>query len=283
MSENSPTDQGTTQDGSQSDLPAQSNTNQSADGRQESVSSSTTQQTDQQNNNDQQNQGSTTGQQSSSSDDDGLSKFAKSQGIDSLDDLSERERKLLKTAHDNQKAFRTTKQKNSDELRRTTQEVNTIPAEDLNKIEDESERREVQRDSEIAQLRAAQTASDFWSQNEEAREYEADMVALIQREKETRGIAAARYLAGDLKRVFLLAKAERGSDSDAIAEQARREERERLRKQQEGGADNGQAQQQSTSGKKITRADIDAMSEADYAEFKKSGGLQKAISSGELY
>ncbi len=280
MSENSPTDTVDTGAGSaQADLPDQQSNNQSADERQDSVSSES-QQTDQSNNN-QQSQGSTTGDNNSSSDDDGLSKFAKAQGFDP-DNLTDGERKALKLAHDNQKYARTNAQKKSDELKKTAQDVNTVDESELTELDD-SEKREVRRDSEIAQLKAAQRATDFWSQKPEAREYESEMAALIVEEKERHGIAAARYLAGNLDRVYLLAKASRGDNTDAVAETARREERERIRREQEGSADSGQAQSQGTSNKKVTREDVAKMSESEYAEFKKSGGLQAAIQRGDLY
>lgn len=280
MSETSPTEQVDAGAGSpQGDLPAtQPSTNPSADERQEESVSGGSQQTDQNNNN--QPQG-TTDDDSSSSADDGLAKFAKAQGFDP-DNLTDGERKALKLAHDNQKSFRNERQQRSDELKDTTQDVNTVEEDELKDLDD-SEKRELLRDSEIAQLKAAQRATDFWSQNPEAREYETDMAKIIQDEKKRNGVEAARYLARDLNRVLILAKAERGSDTEATAEKARREERERLRREQEGSTDGGQAQNPNQGTKKVTRADIDAMDEKEYAEFKNSGQLQEAIARGDLY
>jgi len=153
MSETSPTEGGSDA-GSQSDLPAQDQ-QQSADGQQPESVSSGSQDTDQ-NNNNQPSGDSTTGDDSSSSDDDdGLANFAKSQGIDTLDDLSDRERKLLKTAHDNQKAFRTTKQAESDKLKDTVQDVHSVEDSELEDL-DPTDARDTKMGSEIASLRAEQ-------------------------------------------------------------------------------------------------------------------------------
>lgn len=282
MSETSPTETGGSDTGSDSsDLPVQDQ-QPSADEQQTDSVSSDTQDTDQ----------SDTGQQdassstdddgdSSSDDDDGLSKFAKAQGFDP-ENLTDGERKALKLAHDNQKAFRTAQQAESDKLKDTVQDAHVVDDDVLDEL-DEDEAREVRRDSEIAQLRAEQKVNNFYLRNPEAKEFDKEMTDLVVEEVQNNGKEAARYLAADLDRLLVLAKARRGmSTADAEAKGAR-DERERLRQRQEGSADSGQAQQSQRSPKKISRADIAAMDDKEYEEFRNSGELQAAIDRGDLY
>ena len=280
MSETSPTEGGSDA-GSQSDLPAQDQ-QQSADGQQPESVSSGSQDTDQ-NNNNQPSGDSTTGDDSSSSDDDdGLANFAKSQGIDTLDDLSDRERKLLKTAHDNQKAFRTTKQAESDKLKDTVQDVHSVEDSELEDL-DPTDARDTKMGSEIASLRAEQKVNNFYIRNPEAKEFDKEMTDIVLEEVKNNGKEAARFLAADLTRLLILAKARRGVGTDEARADGAREERERLRKRQEGSADSGHAQQGHTGNKKVTRQDIVNMSDDEYATFRDSGELQAAMDRGDLY
>lgn len=286
MSETSPTEGDGNTGSANADLPENTNQNQSADEQQTDSVSSGSQDTDQ-NDNNQPSGDSTTGDDSSSSDDnssddDGLASFAKGQGIDNLDDLTERERKLLKTAHDNQKAFRTTKQQQTDELKDTITDVNTVDDSDLEEL-DPTEARELERDSRMARLEAKERANEYFLKNSDAREYESEMAQVIAEEAQANGKDAARYLASNLDRVLILAKARRGMSEESVRADAAREERERLRQRQEGSADSGQATSGSSAPKKVTREEIAQMDDATYEEFKKSGGLQAAIERGDLY
>lgn len=282
MSETSPTEQVDGGAGSASaDLPDQTSNNQSADGQQQdSVSSDDSQQADQ-SQDDQQSQSSTTEDQGSSSDDDGLAKFAKSQGFDP-DNLTDGERKALKLAHDNQKAFRQTSQQQSDQLKDTAIDVQNADDSELEGL-DEDKAREVLRDREIAQLKADQKVNNFYLRNPEAREYDKEMAEILVEEAKNNGKEAARYLGANFDRLLVLAKARRGNPTEEAKAAGAREERERLRQRQEGSAESGHAQQTNTSTKRITRADIASMKDEEYLEFKKSGGLQEAIERGDLY
>lgn len=214
-----------------------------------------------------------------SSDDDGFSKFAKSQGFDPSD-LTDRERKALKIAHDNVKAFRTKEQK--DELRKATEDINDPKDVRDNEELSDAEKREIQRDMEIAQLRAAQRTRDFYDSNPQAKEYDKEMGQLIKEEQEKHGTAAARYLAQDLERLYILAKARRGNDdSDAAREAGRREERELLRKRQEGSADSSHSTQPNAPKTKVTRDWLASEYDPKNAEHRKM--VDEALARGDLY
>lgn len=281
MSETSPTDTVDNGNGSASaDLPAPTSTNQSADGQQPESVSSDPQKTDQSTTTQPDDQ--TTGtDSSSSSDDDGLSKFAKAQGFDP-DNLTDGERKALKLAHDNQKAYRQTSQEKSDQLKETLEDTHKVTENELTDL-DKSEVREAKRDSEIAQIRASQKVNDFYVRSPEAKDYDKEMTAILIEEAKTNGPEAARYLGADLNRLLVLAKAKRGEPSAETIANKEREDRELQRKRQDGSADSGQATQSHTSPKKITRADIASMPDEEYIKLRDSGELDAAIQRGDLY
>lgn len=283
MSETSPTegDSGAGSTDENVDLPDQNQNNQSADEQQEDSVSSEAQDTDQDDNNQPDDSQTTDDDSSSSDDDDGLSKFAKAQGFDP-DNLTDGERKALKLAHDNQKAFRTKAQEDSDALKDTlvdTEEVSDDELEDL----DATEAWQRKQDSRMAQLEASQRSTTFFQKNPEAKEYEQEMATLLVEEAKNNGIDAARYLSKDLNRVLVLAKAARGDSTDAAREEGARAERERLRKRQDGSADGGQASQTHQTPKKLSRADILDMKDEDYEKLRESGELDEIINRGDLY
>lgn len=282
MSETSPTDQ--VDDGSSSsneDLLDNNQDNQSADEQQTDSDSGDTQDSDQGDSSQQDASSSTDDDSSSSSDDDGLNKFAKAQGFDP-DNLTDNERKALKLAHDNQKAFRTKAQEDSDALKDTLVDTEEVSDEELEDL-DPQEAWQRKQDSRMAQLEASQTANAFFNRNPEAREFEQDMSDLIVEEAKKNGIEAARYLAKDLNRVLVLAKAAKGDSTEKAKQDGAREERERLRKRQEGSGESGQASNQNTQTKKLTRADIDAMPDDEYQKLRDSGELDAIIARGDLY
>lgn len=277
MSETSPTEQVDENNGSaNADLPENTSTDQSADEQQTESVSSDSQSTDQNDNNQPDNQ--TTDDDSSSSDDDGLNNFAKAQGFDP-DNLTDGERKALKLAHDNQIAFRKKSQQESDELKNTLEDTEKVSDDELEEL-DPQEAWQREQNSRMAQLEASQTANSFFNKNPDAREYETDMAKIIASEAEKNGKDAARYLAKDLNRVLILAKADRGESSK---EAGAREERERARKRTEGSADGGQATNTHTAPKKLSRADILDMDDGDYQKLRDSGELDAIIDRGDLY
>lgn len=279
----SPTEQGSENTGSaQADLP-ENQSNPSADEHKQDSVSSEQQDADQSDN--QQSEDSSTDEDSSSNDD-GLAKFAKSQGFDP-DNLTDGERKALKLAHDNQKAYRQTNQKKTDELVNTVKDVNTPSQEELDDLEP-SDARLAQIEAEQRILKQELRTERFFKDNPEADEFKDEMGKVILEEIEKysnpeEGRAAGRFLASDLNRLLVLAQARRGNSSEDARRQGAREERENLRKKQEGSADNMQATQTNKRGSKITREDIENMSDEDYIQLRDSGELQAAISRGDLY
>lgn len=281
MSETSPTEGDGSTGSADADLPENTNQQPTADEQQEDSVSSDTQDADQ-SDTDQQSSDSTTGDDSSSSDDDdGLSKFAKAQGFDP-DNLTDGERKALKLAHDNQKAFRKTKQEDSDVLKDTLAETEEVSDDELEDL-DATEAWQRKQDSRMAQLEASQRSSTFFQKNPEAKEFEQDMANLLVEEAKNNGVDAARFLAKDLNRVLVLAKAARGDSTEQARADGARAERERLRKRQEGSADSGQASNSHQAPKKLSRADILAMDDKDYETLRKSGELDEIIARGDLY
>lgn len=280
MSETSPTE-GDSAAGSQSDLPDDQNQGPSADEQQPESVSSDTQDADQSDTTQPDNQTTGDDTDSSSDDDDGLSKFAKAQGFDP-ENLTDGERKALKLAHDNQKAFRTKAQEDSDALKDTLVDTEDVSDDELEDL-DATEAWQRKQDSRMAQLEASQKSTDFFSKNPEAKEYEQEMANLIVEEAKNNGIDAARYLSKDLNRVLVLAKAARGDSTETAKEAGAREERERLRREQEGSADGGQASNTHQAPKKLSREDILSMDDKEYEKLRESGELDEIINRGDLY
>ena len=282
MSDNSPTDSGNDQSssGSQNEEPLlDKDTNQSAEEQQDTVSGEQSQDAGQSSEDEPQDKGTTQSQDSSDADDDGLAKFAKSQGFD-YGSLTDNEKKALKIAHDNQKAFRKERQ-DAGELTKTLEDAHEVSQDELDDM-DPMEARIARNEAETAKLRASQKVSDFYNQNPDARGLEAEMKQLVLDEKEKYGPEAARYLASDLNRLYILAKASRGdNDVETAREAGRREEREELRKKQEGSADGGHAQQTNQTPPKVTRDWID--NEYDPSNEEHRNMLDEAINRGDLY
>lgn len=276
MSENSPTEDGVDPNaGAEQALPADS-TDSSAEGQQDAASSGNAQDADQGQSNEPDASQSTQDDDASSSDED-LTKFAKAQGIDDYTSLTEREKKILKTAHDNQKAYRKSTQDKSDELKQTLEDAEKPTQEELDSdVDGNTELR-----AEVNQLRAAQRVESFYGKNPEAREYETEMKDLVLEEVKTNGTEAARYLSSDLGRLLTLAKARRGDSTEDAKAQGAREEREKLRKRQEGSSDSGQAQNSHSTPKKVTRDWIDSEYDPGNAEHRQM--LDEAIQRGDLY
>lgn len=252
----------------------------------DSVSSGDTQDADQDKTN-QPDNNQTTEEDSSSSQDDGLAKFAKSQGFDP-DNLTEGESKALKLAHENQKAARTSMQKKSEELNKAVDSVNTPTTEELDEL-DPTDARMASLEAKHARLEQKQRADDFYTQNPEARDFDKEMAEIVTEEinkysDKEQGRMAGRFLARDLDRLLVLAKARKGNNSaDAAREEGARQERENLRKKQEGSADTASATQSNNSSKKINKQSIADMPDEEYIKLRDSGELQAAINRGELY
>jgi hypothetical protein len=288
MSDNSPTDNGgqDTGDLQGKSLP-ENNQNESAEEQQDAVSGGNTQDADQESKDEPQNRSTQSKEtDSSDADDDGLAKFAKSQGFD-FESLSDNELKALKLAHENQKAFRSERQekKQTNDLQKNLKEA-TQPNEE--ELESESpavaEMRRTQ--AMVAQLESKQRVTDFYLDNPEARDYDKEMGEIVKEEaakftNPEEGKAAARYLASDLERLLLLAKARRGTDSSEAIEAARREERESLRREQEGAGESPAAQTRSQGTPKVTREWVTNEYDPSNPEHQKM--VDEAMSRGDLY
>lgn len=281
MAEQSPTDNGGVQSSSDSrsndesllDKTAQ---DQSADEQQDTDSGDAT---SQDSGSDSSTDSAQSTDESTSSDDDGLAKFAKSQGIDDLGALSDREKQLLKVAHDNVRDKRKEMKQEADELKSSIQEVHS---DDVDETLTESEQREQWRDQQIRLIAATQRTNEFYERNPEARELNKEMAQLLREEAEKRGKEAAVYLGQDLDRLYILAKARRGdNDAEAAREAGRREEREALRRKQEGSADSAHATQPVTPQKKVDRAWIE--NEYDPSNPEHQRLMDEALASGDLY
>ena len=199
--------------------------------------------------------------------DESLAKFAKSQGFDP-DDLTEREAKALKIAHDNQKEFHKKRQEEADALRNTVGELHdpdaAVRGEDDEYIAEQKRLR-----AEMTQLKQYQRVNEFWRQNPDAKDYEEDMNRLVLEEKEKYGVESAIFLSRNLDRLYKLAKADR-MDPDSLKESGRREEREELRRKQEASADSGSAS--TSTGRSSTKIDqkwIDETYDPSNAEHRK--------------
>lgn len=207
-----------------------------------------------------------------SSDDDGLNKFAKSQGFDP-ETLTDGERKALKIAHDNQKAFRN--KSNDSTVRDLQQEVTEVhkPEEGADVNTQILQRQAI--------LEARVETSDFFQENPEARNYAEEMRDVLKDERETYGVEAARALSQNLPRLYREARFRRGDfDGDAAREAGRREEREVLRKKQEGSADSGHASSRQSSTPKIDKDWVMDTYIPGNPEHEKL--LEKAIADGTL-
>ncbi len=206
----------------------------------------------------------------SQNDDDGLAKFAKSQGFDP-ENLTDGERKALKIAHDNQKAYRNSN--NEAKVTDVSKELNTPKAD---ATEDEKFR------SEFRQFKYEQQTNQFWSDATRDKALEPTMVNVLNEAKEKYGADYARTLSTDLETLYDLARLKSGAgsapvDTDAI----RREERESIRQQSNASAGQAHAVTQSQSGTKIDMDWVQNTYDTNNVEHRKL--LDEAMARGDLY
>lgn len=220
------------------------------------------------------------GSDSSSSTDDGsdedkgLAKFAQSQGYD-LETMTDNEKKLLGTLRKNSAEKR--KEVEAEKKRKVNDQVEelTTPTKDDDASEVLLKR--------MARLETKEMTSNFWRDNQDDVKYEDKMAELLIEEKEKYGDDAAWRLAQNLPRLLREAKFADGAyDSDAARDAGRREERERLRKAQEGSAETSHATQGvAQSSKKVDKAWVENEYDPTNPEHQKL--LDTAISRGDLY
>lgn len=281
MADKSPTDTGNDQssgDIRDESLPEQGN-DQSADEQQDTGSGDEQSQ-------DSANEGSTepvkkqTTQDDSSDDDDGLAKFAKAQGYDP-DKLTDGERKALKLARDNQKAFREASG-SKEQLDEAIDQVYDPRAAGEDEGMDEYEKRDKERDMRIARIEAKSELDAYYRQDPDASKYAKEAGELLVEVAKEQGQQAAAVLARNKKYLFTLAKDRAGVfNTDAARETGRREERESLRKRQEGSADGAHATQPGASATpKVTREWVENEYDPSNPEHRKM--VDEAMAAGTL-
>lgn len=203
--------------------------NQDANSREQSqgkVSDDTAQQQNQNPQGDGQQQQTQTQQQGSeSTTDDGLAKFAKSQGFD-LENASDDVKRALKIAHDNQKAFRSNTPSKS--VSDATSELGDGSVE-----------------AEVAQLKYERQTDKFWADENRDRGLESSMVEILNEKAEQYGKEYAFTLSRDLDTLYGMAQLRNGAKPNANVdvEAIRREERESINRQLQGGAPQAHATQ----------------------------------------
>ena len=180
----------------------------------------------------QQNQTQTQQKGSESTTDDGLAKFAKSQGVEDVSQLSDRELQFLKIAHDNQKAFR---EKGSQAS--IADATKNLGGTDI--------------ESRLAQLESEKATDRFFSDGRD-RSLETKMVEILNEKKEQYGKEYAMNLSRDLDALYGLAQVRAGASS-VDAEAIRREERESINRQMSATAPTSHA----TQGQRQTGGQID--------------------------
>lgn len=157
-----------------------------------------------------------------------LAKFAKAQGFDP-DNLTDGEKRALKIARDNQRALRQTKEA-------------AKPSEiekNINEVDSSSEMSDREyTDFRLNQQNDISNVRQYWAEHPEERQYEPQAIAILLNEKEKYGDAAMIRLYRDMPRLVREAKFAAGAfDEKAIVARAQKEERERIRREQEGSAD----------------------------------------------
>lgn len=197
----------------------------------------------------------------SQNDDDGLANFAKSQGFDP-EALTDGERRALKIAHDNQKAYR--QSNDGKKLSDTTKSLHGTDTE-----------------SRVTYLESQIATDKFFAEGKD-RTLESSMVDILNEKKEKFGPEYAAVLSRDLPTLYQLAQLKNSAAPGAPvdAEAIRREERESIKKQQNAGAGSAHAVTQNTQSVKIDREWIANVYQPSNPEHKKL--VDEAVARGDL-
>lgn len=204
----------------------------------------------------------------SSDDDDGLAKFAKSQGFEP-EKLTDGERRALKIAHDNQKAYRQAnegKQKITD----TTKELGGNSTE-----------------ARLAQLEYERRTDKFFQEDGRDKSLEPEMVSILNEKVEKltpelgkeQAKAYAFSLSRDLDTLYNLAEL-RANGSQSNTEAIRREERESIKRQATASAGQPHAVTQNTGDFKVTREWLETEYQPSNPEHRKM--VDEAVQRGDL-
>ena len=158
--------------------------------------------------------------------DDKLQSFAKGQGIDDINELSDRELKLLKIARDNKAEQDRTRQKAS-ELEKTIESTSNEIAEQVA----QSTGQDPELLKIVRRLEVKESVRDFWDAHPEAKAYEQEMIKVHQEKP---------YLAGDLEALYATALVKSGG-LDKVKSQGKREVLTNLAQKQQATAPIGNA------------------------------------------
>lgn len=178
------------------------------------------------------------------SQDDGLAKFAKGQGIDSLDGMSERELKLLKIARDNQTAYRKTNDKKITEQVTATVDI---------PVAGESENASVVR--EIRAFKYEKQVDSFWADDKRDRNLEPVMANILKDKQaelapqigEDEARKYAYNLSRDLDTLYAQALIKSGTyNPEALQQEARQEERDSIKRKLSAAPNGAHAAQNTT-------------------------------------
>ena len=157
-----------------------------------------------------------------------LAKFAKGQGINNIEELTERERSLLKMARDNKSAL--------DKSRQSSKKLDES-SDSLSKIGDDST--DVQKlSAKIANIEFKEKKEAFFSNKD--KNIEPEMAKIVEEKQKQFGDDYARALLGDLDTLYQLAISSKNNTSK-IVEQAKQEERETMNKNLSAGASDAHA------------------------------------------
>lgn len=219
---------------------------------------------------------------SGAGEDDGLAKFAKGQGYSDEDysQFTEREKKLLKVAKDNQSAARN---KPADKkLSDANTEVVDSPKQ--GETEDESFKRE------FRQYKYERQSDAFFSQDGKDRTLEPVMVEILNNKiaelTPSLGEAEAKKYAFNLSRdlgtLYNLAQIESGSfDPNAARQEGRQEERDSIRRQSAAGAPEAHASANAPASSKIDLNWLQNTYDSTNESHRKL--LDEAMARGDLY
>ena len=158
--------------------------------------------------------------------DDGLAKFAKAQGFDP-ENLTDGERRALQIARDNQRALRSST--NKEKLSESASKVDTtISPEDMTAFQ-----------QEFSQYKSMKKAEAFFSEEGRDDSLSPVMAEILDEKKAEHGAEYARVLANDLPLLYDLAQIRSGANKQAAnvdPEAIRREERESINKKMSGAS-----------------------------------------------
>lgn len=159
--------------------------------------------------------------------DDKLAKFAKGQGIDNLAELSEREKKLLKVAYDNNAEYQRNRQRAS-ELEKSASDA---ADQEIATYEEQSGETLSETDKMVRKLVVRDNVRTFFENKPEAKPFEKAMIEELQKKP---------YLKDDLDTLYAVAVVNSGG-VDSVKSQAKQETLQSLAQKQQAAVPTGAA------------------------------------------